>query len=337
MLQLQNNTPYQAERAALVDKDGNQIWVVIVKASYVVRPDGTTEVDPDQEPVCKVPSYAGAAGRSSLLRESELVTGHPGTDVTVLGTAHAPGGQPVRALDVSVSVGPVAKALRVVGDRVWERGPLAPKMTDPAPFVAMPITYERAYGGTNALDPDGVEKDPRNPIGTGFASRADAVVGKALPNVEDPGALIDRWDSRPRPAGLGPIPTSWSPRLEYGGTFDEAWSNERMPLLPADYDARHAQSAHPDLVSPVPFKGGEQAVLTNLTPDASWTFRVPRAYLIVTTYTKTRRLQQEVQLDRVIVEPDARKVRTVWRSSLNCRARVRDVLQTVVETKIRLR
>jgi hypothetical protein len=334
MLQLQNNTPYQAERAAVVDKDGNQVWVVVVKATYVVRGDGLTELAPGQEPVCRAPRYAGPPGQSSLLREAELIPEHPGTDVTVLGTAHAPGGQAISTLDVSVSVGPVRKVLRVVGDRIWTKGVLSPRMTEPASFLTMPVTYERAYGGTSVGPaPGDGERHPRNPIGAGFATRAEALLGRALPNIEDPAALIEKWDSRPSPAGFGPIPADWSPRLEHAGTFDGDWARTRMPLLPTNYDACHAQSAHPDLVAPQALRGGEMAVLENLTSDSPWSFRIPRAYLTVTTFTKGGRVHQEAQLDRVIIEPDAKTVSTVWRAALNCRARVRDVIRTVVDTK----
>ncbi len=339
MLQLKNNTPFHADRAALVDKEGNQTWVVVVKATYIIKDDGTLEVAPEQEPVCRAPVYAGEPGQSSMLREGELVTEHPGTDISILGTAYAPENKAVTSIDVSISVGTLQRSLRVFGDRVWQAGVFSPRMTSPAPFITMPITYERAYGGTNILGPrpDDQEKEPRNPIGTGFASRADTLIGKLLPNIEDPAQLIHGWDTRPRPAGLGPIPSMWSPRLEYGGTFDEEWSEKRMPLLPKDYDPRHAQSAHPDLISPQPLKGGEMVILNNLSPGSRCAFRVPRAYLSFITLTRSGRLSQEIQLDRVIVEPDANKLVTVWRSSLNCRARVRDILETVVETKTQLR
>jgi hypothetical protein len=339
MHQLENNTPFQAEKLGLVDKEGNQIWVVVVKATYVLEGDGTTEVAADQEPVCRCPRYAGEVGRSSLLREVELVAEHPGTDVTLLATAHAPNHRALPFLDVSVAVGTLTKTLRVFGDRVWQAGLLGPRMTNPEPFTDMPITYERAFGGTNVLGAgtDQWEKEPRNPIGTGFASRAGILVGKRLPNVEDPSDLIRKWNTRPRPAGLGPIPAFWSPRLEYAGTFDAEWEQTRMPLWPRDYDPRYAQAAPPNLVSPQPLRGGERVVLTNLTPDGHREFRLPRAYLLCRTETRTGSLRQQVQLDRVILEPDAGKILLVWRSSLNCRARIRDVLRTVVETKPYLR
>jgi len=151
--------------------------------------------------------------------------------------------------------------------------------------------------------------------------------------VEDPNQLIQAWSDRPHPGGLGPIPPMWSPRREYAGTFDERWKRQRMPLLPDDYNPRHSQSAHPDLVSREPLRGGERVVLNNLTPGSMLNFQLPRPYLILTTTTRSARLRQKIQLDRVIMEPDAKKLVMVWRSSLNCADRVRDVVSSTVEVK----
>ena len=339
MLQLINNTSFSADGAALVGPDGDQFWVVIVKATYLLNEDGSIDPHPQPEPVCLSPLYSGEPGKSSLLREGEMVFDHPGTDVTLLATAHAPYEIPVRELDVSVSVGPVTQTLRIFGDRIWQGDMFGLRMTDPEPFTTQPVTYERAYGGTNLLgQKDGrQEKEPRNPIGRGFATSANTLSGKPLPNIEDPSHLIRSWSDRPVPVGLGPIPAMWSPRLEYAGTFDDRWRNERMPLWPQDYDPRQAQAAHPRLVSGEPLHGGEQVRLTNLTPTSDLRFRLPNAYLILTTSTRAGRFRQKVQLDRVIIEPDAKKLVMVWRSSLNCGARVRDVLSTVVEVKPHIR
>jgi hypothetical protein len=97
----------------------------------------------------------------------DLVRTKTTTDVLVLGHVHAPGGRPVTELEAGFQVGPIVKRLRVVGDRVWEgRSPSGPR-----PFTALPIVYERAYGG---FDPESREAatpqwDVRNPVGTGFA------------------------------------------------------------------------------------------------------------------------------------------------------------------------
>ena len=335
MLQLINNTSFCAEKAALVGPDGDQFWVVIVKATYLLNEDGSIDPHPQPEPVWLSPRYSGEPGKSSLLREGEMVFDHPGTDVTLLATARAPYETPVRSLNVTVSVGSTTQTLRIFGDRFWQKGVFGFSMTEPEAFTAQPIMYERAYGGTNMVDKEAgqQEKEPRNPIGRGFASSAKTLIDKPLPNIEDPHHLIRSWSDRPQPVGLGPIASMWSPRLEYAGTFDDRWRNQRMPLWPEDYNPHQAQAAHPALVSEEPCRGGEQVMLTNLTRGSELRFRLPHPYLIFTTSTRTRRFLQKVQLDRIIIEPDAQRLVMVWRSSLNCGPRVRDILQTVVDEK----
>lgn len=339
MLQLNNETPFQAERCVKIDKDGNQIWVVIVKATF--RIDGAPHLNlhADQEPVCRSPVYAGEPGQSSLLRDAEMVHEHPGTCVTLGATAYAPEGRAVPVVDAGVEVGSLRRTLRVFGDRHWRRAGDGLVSTAPEPFESLPICYERAYGGMNVLnDQTGQqESEPRNPIGRGFASSVDLLAGKPLPNIEDPAALVETWRSRPAPAGFGPIPAHWSPRKEYAGTFDADWQRSRAPLWPQDYDSRHQLSAPSELASPGPLRGDEQVRLTNLTPEGTLAFRLPRVYLTVRTTTLARRFRQRVQMDRVIIEPDNRKLVLVWRSSLNCRADARQVLRTTVGTKPFLR
>lgn len=336
MLQLTNQTPFAAERAALVDPAGNQTWVVVVKASFTIKPGARPEIAAEQEPVCQAPLYAGEPGKSSLLREAELVTEHPGTDVTLLGTAYSPEAKAVKTLDVALRVGAVSRTLRVFGDRTWRSDGESVSASEPAAWTRMPIQYERAFGGADPEDITPRASEPRNPIGVGFGSQARQLIGTPLPNIEDPLQPISSWESRPPPVGFGPIPGMWSPRREFAGTFDESWRKERMPLLPVDYDPRHAQSAHPDLVAGQPLRGGEEVVLVNLTPSGNLSFLLPRVPLTLLTRTRTGRLLMQPQLDRVIIEPDANKVVVVYRASLNCGSRVREIVGTVVDMKRQL-
>lgn len=339
VLQLENNTGYSAARACLVNRDGDQVWVVVVKVTYLLNDDGTVKEHPEQEAVTLGPVFLGEPGKSSLLREGELVTSHPGTDVTLLANAHAPAGYSTTKLQVGVAVGSVRKVLQVTGDRFWDNSLVGMRMTPPAPFTVMPISYERAYGGTNVFGDAGEheEHDSRNPIGQGFASSPAYLAGKPLPNIEDPDYPLRTWKDRSKPSGLCPVPVNWSPRLELAGTFDSAWRTQRAPLLPSDYDERHTLSAPPDLVSTQPLRGGEQVVLTNLTPTSELRFRLPRPHLALSTSTKRGRIRQDAQLDRVIIEPDARKLVMVWRSSLICGSRIRDVYGTTIDSKPRIR
>lgn len=330
MLQLRNETSFAAERGILLDQDANQIWIVILKATYSLSPDGSLAVAPEQEPVSQVPRYRGEPTRTSLLRECELVVAHPGTDIILNGSAYAPGGEPVRQLDVGLRVGSLCKVVRVFGDRRWERGLLGPRMTPPAPFTTSPLTYERAYGGSVSGEP--AQYEPRNPVGRGFTLQAPED-GLPLPNLEEPGQLISSWNDRPPPAGFGAIPSWWSPRREHVGTCDQQWREQRMPLWPEDHDVRHHRSAHPDLVSEEPLRMGEPVELRNLTPGGVLRFQLPKVYPVVEAEVGGARYRQEIQLDRVIIEPDEGKLLLVWRACLNCGRDARRVRQSFIRLK----
>jgi hypothetical protein len=325
MLQVLNDTRYRADRALLLDGRGSQIWVVAIKATYEVGERGEVRPHDDQEPVTPAPRWSGEPGRSSLLREGELVVAHPGTDVTFNAAAYAPGGRKAPHVDVGVAVGPLKKLLRVHGERVWHKGLAGLVRTAPIPFERLPIGWERAFGGTEE-SPDGAfASEPRNPVGRGFATSAARLVEKPLPNVEDVLHLIDGWRDRPAPAGLGAIPGDWSPRRERGGTYDEAWRRTRMPLWPDDFDPRFHQSAPSGLASAEPLQGGELVATTGLRPEGAFSFRLPREYFVVETRLAGAWSRQRPRLERVIVEPDERRLVMVWAARLDCGTHGREV------------
>ena len=68
----------------------------------------------------------------------------------------------------------------------------------------MPITYERSFGGWDQTDPDPSKQRlyRPNPVGSGFATKAQHLEGQLLPNVEVPSHLISSWKDRPPPARL---------------------------------------------------------------------------------------------------------------------------------------
>ena len=138
MWQIDNRTPFAVEQGWIRDRNGAELWLVVVKATFDVRDDGSLAVSEKQPAPCRVPEHHGEPGKSSIRYESDFLLTKSTTDVIVVGHAHAPGGQPVTQLDVGLRVGPVQKRLKVFGDRSW--GLLGP--SEPAPFVAMPLVYE---------------------------------------------------------------------------------------------------------------------------------------------------------------------------------------------------
>ncbi|CAM2064017.1 DUF2169 domain-containing protein [Sulfidibacter corallicola] len=336
MWRIKNHTAFASDRAVLTDARGHQIWVVAAKGTYDLAESGEVTLAAEQEPVTLSPQYYGEPGRSSLLRDTELVATHPGTDVTLNAVAQAPGEAPIASMTVSVRVGRLRRELQVFGDRTWIREDDRLEISDPTPFRQMPIVWERAYGGTEIEDGQ-VAQVAENPIGQGFSTDPDTLAESPVPNIEDPAKPIVAGEEPPPPVGLGAIAPDWAPRRDYGGTFDQDWQRSRAPLWPADFDERHFVTAPLGLHSARPLRGGEPVHLEGLTPHSPWTFRLPRVHVIFETVNAGRKIRQKTKLERVIIEPDRRKLVMVWCGRMDCGAHARNVSHTLIYTKESIR
>jgi hypothetical protein len=329
MWQLVNNTSFAADKTLIADRNGADMWVVALKCTYTIRPDGATEVAEDQAKIVPAPKHRGDAAKTALLYESDLDYTKTTTDVVLNGSAYAPPGRPVSQIDVAMKVGSLEKVLRVFGDRFWEPGgPFGITLSRPQPFQLMPITYERAFGGT---EDNGWE--PRNPVGVGFATDPSHLVGKPGPNVEDPRALLVTWKDRPSPAGFGAVARHWLPRVRFAGTYDERWKKERLPLLPEDFDERFFQYAPIDQQAPEFLKGTEQVELRNLTPGGRLTFRLPGEFPVFRTWLAGKIVEHRAKLCSVILEPDIPRVILLWSTSLPCHGKKYSLERTTIMLK----
>jgi hypothetical protein len=332
MWQIDNRTPFAAEHGWTRDRDGAEIWLVAVKCTFDIYPDGTLQPSSQQPPVLRGPEYNGKPGRSSLKLESDLVMTKTTTDIIVSGQAHAPNGLPVRQLDVGFQVGPVRKMLRVFGDRIWDGS----GMTPPQPFLTMPLVYERAFGGIDQHS-SSPERDWewRNPVGTGFATSLENAQGASIANIEHPNELIGSWNDHPQPAGFGPIASHWRPRADYAGTYDDRWVAQRQPLLPEDFNDLFFQCAPADQQAPAFLQGGEQVTLYRLSSFEVLNFSLPRVAIGFEThfYDGTRQKHATVRLHTIILEADFPRVSLVWHTALPCHFKVQKLDRTVVTLK----
>jgi hypothetical protein len=337
MWQLDNRTPYAAERTWVRGRDGAEIWLVAVKCTFDILPDGATKVSDQQPPVVMAPEYLDStAAQSSLKYDMDLIRTKTTTDVLVLGHAYAPKGEPVSQLYVGFRVGALTKRLCVTGDRVWlGRSPSKPK-----PFTSMPLVYERAYGGIDpgTRDTPNMQWDVRNPVGTGFALSKSHIEGLKLPNIEYPDQCIRSWDDRPAPASFGPVCNHWQPRAGFAGTYDDKWQQDQFPLLPKDFDDHHYQCAPLDQQAPQFMNGGEPVALINLSEHSELIrFELPRVILGFETFFSDgeRQMHDKPKLHSIILEPDIFRVSLVWQSALPCHPKVYKLLKTrIVEKKL---
>ena len=331
MWALDNRTPFKAERSWARDRDGVHQWLVAVKGTYAIGSDGGLDLADEQVDPLLAPEYHGEPGASSLRYDADLTLPKPTTDVVLNATAHAPGGRPGTNFPVAFRVGATEKTLQVVGLRTWQMTVFGTKPSSPEPVVEIPIRYEYAYGGFDQADPDPKNQrmDPRNPVGCGVAARSDDRIGRRAPSFEYPNGSLEGAG----PAGFGAIDSFWSPRRERAGTYDAAWEESRLPLLPVDWDPRALLCAPEDQRPATPLRGGEPVVLLNLTPGGLLQFELPKVYLTFETHFGSRVESHRGRLATVIIEPDYPRVILVWLTALPCTTDVDYLDATVIDEK----
>jgi hypothetical protein len=332
-MELVNLTPYAADISITMDGDGSEMLLVMVKATFVLG-DGLPALAPEQDKPVLADEYAGEPDRSSLVRAAESCLFKPAADVVVSGSAFSPRGRGSETL-VALELGPIRKVIRVIGDRAWKsaRGDIS----SPQPFVEMPLTYERAFGGRDASAAP-PEAWPENPVGVGFrgqGSRAP-LAGAPLPNLEDPRQPITRPTDRPRSRGLGPIAPSWSPRPGYAGTYDAAWQRQRMPFPPLDFDPRFGHAAPIDQVLPGYLVGGEAVSLTGMRPAGGvYRFTLPALAPEVIVRVAGERDTPPLSCDTLAIDAKAQTFSLLARATLRVHGRVPAIQWIKVQERAR--
>ncbi|QFY43567.1 DUF2169 domain-containing protein [Candidatus Methylospira mobilis] len=175
----------------------------------------------------------------TLGKDASLDEGNPKPvgEFLACGRCWSATGAPIASSEVSVRVGNVAKNLYVFGDREWlpagSETPLS--MSQPKPFVSMPLSSERAFGGESYV---------MNPYGQGLQPTAPFDYWP-LPNIET-GAFVQSTSDRPEPAGYGMLDFMDPRRYRNMGTYDQRWLENRWPHYPDDFDPCYFNCAAPD-------------------------------------------------------------------------------------------
>ncbi len=177
----------------------------------------------------------------------------PQPEVTLVGSAFAPRGEPVRTLVVRLRVGSVDKTIEVYVPRtVMGDG----SIREGVPWKQMPLLYERAAGGPHTWNPLGVGPDQKDRHGR-----------RSLPNLQRPGLGVNPTDPI-EPIGFGPLSPRWSIRRERLGIRETSWSDEGWSERPlgTGFDASFFQTAPADQL--LDALGADAAItLENLHPD----------------------------------------------------------------------
>ena len=323
--QVVNVTPFAAAILTAQDRDGRDLAVAAVKATFRFTARGEVAPAPAdaQLPVLGADLHFGDPATTSVRCAGDASPPKQGTDVAVVGHAYGRGRKEVEA---GFRIRDLQKTVVVSGPRQWVAGfPVA--IAGPVPFEKQSVRYEQAYGGTCEEEGRPVPF-PENPVGCGFAK---AVVDRApLPSVEVRSARFRALKDRPMPGGLGFIPPGWRQRARFAGTFDAAWERTRRPLLPEDLDERFWNSVPQDQVLRPKLVGGEPLVLLNVHPEAETVaVTLPRLALTAAFRVKDAETALPMTADSLLVEPDEGRLAITYRAILpvgDDRMRLRSVL-----------
>ncbi|MBB4275602.1 DUF2169 family type VI secretion system accessory protein [Rhizobium mongolense] len=277
-MSVDNRTPFPSLAFRQYNLAGDLLGVVVARGTFKLTNGGPLQLAEEQYPLVMSDVYDGDPHQAPQMAPTDLTPFKPGTDVTFIGAAFAPADEPAQSWICGIRVGPVSKRLRVHGPRHWRartrktwKGLIDRSqedaldgwdLTEAEPVTHVPIDWRLAFGGR--LD-GGTEK---NPIGIGLVDQSlyREKPEWPAPQIEAEAHPILDVSDRPSPAGFGPLSPFWGDRAIHAGTYDEAWLNQRHPLLPTDFDFRFWQAAHPDLVAEPWLTGNEEFALENLLP-----------------------------------------------------------------------
>lgn len=337
-MKIENTTGLIAEAIPFKGPDRKAFLTVVVKGTFVISDDGPVQQADEQIPITYGDEPFDKEDGGSIKFESDLAPFKPRADVFMVGHAHAPPGKPVTGTDISLRVGSMQRVLRVFGDRVWQSSTFAKvQPSPPLPFQKMPLVYERSFGG---VDMTGGGFCAQNLVGSGFFMRPTKknVLGKRLPNIEDPKQPLRSPKDQLQPVGYGVYGRACEPRIGFLGTYDEHYRKNIAPDPPPDFKFDYYNAAHPDLQLPGYLSGDESVELINLSPEGTLVFRLPgirpvckmeRTVETLEAYLETlepatvdrdrlKEIMSEdetppLNLDTLYLMPDEKRLVMVWR------------------------
>jgi len=267
-VKLVNYTPWSHLLFERRDHADRPLGVLALQGTFAIESGKPLRALPEQDDVPVGDEYRGDPATTSLRRAGATATFKPKSDILVDAVARAPQGRPATTWPVRIRVGRLCKDLMVRGPHHWVHRRLRGWTTTAVePCLEVPLTYERAFGGSHRLDGELVE-EPRNPVGTGFVPPGiDTHAPIPAPQVvatDEPTHVAGR---RYAPQGCGPLPSYFEPRRSRIGTVDSHWLDTKWPVVPDDFDYAHYQSAHPDLVYPGYLEGDESVELVHVAPE----------------------------------------------------------------------
>jgi len=338
-MKLVNETPFQAGWNAGFQSDGREVVVVVAKATYNFTSESGQGpvISVEQVPLLETDVFGEDPAFDAPLAENDFGLYKPACDVLVRGCAYAPHGRPTKEVPVGIRVASCTKSFVVVGPRVWQRSALATRKTSSKAFIEQEISYNTAFGGTDIHpgDPSRILSFSPNPVGTGFCAFDENIDQMPLPTSEETSNRVTDPSGKYKPMALGPVGRNWDPRYKFAGTYDDEWLQEKVPLLPDDFNNLYYQAAPADQQIPHP-QGGEPIVLVNLSPEGRIQTSIPQEGVYVTFITKAGDLAPiAANLDTIVLDTQANRMCLTWRCSRPMDRDVFELKEMLVEQRTR--
>ncbi len=263
-----------------------------------------------------------------------------GFDVSVVATVRAL--RPTSRRLVRLTIGDVRRELEVVGDRTWTGDSDGFRTTsDPEPFVEMPISWKKAYGGLFKLEigPGAFMSwpDPFNPLGTGAIPDDLTQIGEAYelppgypkeivgptaaPNIQAPGQRYPLQPTEPLVTCWAPCPASATVRL--GDAINPG--KLRIDGPQEEYLQQQANAVvrytHPELQLEQPPEGGEPIELIGIdTDDSKLSFAFPRLGVTADCLTVGGRADVGLRPQLAVLLVDEQRLVVTYRATVQFRS-----------------
>lgn len=313
-LKLSNNTDFAVGWISGSVEFPNKTLSIIVKGTFDLYNDSFVVLSDNQDELLG-DEYLGDDLTSSLKFQSDFVYFKPRADLSLNGKCYTPGNQAKKNCRVTFKVGETESSLMVLGERYWERNSEGfYRASDPDPFTELELCYENSFGG---------ESYGNNPVGKGVWDDFDKIDKRRhfLPAIEAPGHLIRSIKDRPKPAGFGPLNSTWQQRMEKVGTYDDKWLEKRWPWFPEDFDWSYFNAAPEELQVPGYLNGDEDLYFENLHPELpQYRSQLPglriRSFLyeqVGIDSDSTRFREVPMNLDTLSVDMEKERLVLVWR------------------------